>query len=123
MNDTGRRSFIKKIAGTGAAAITAPALLASAYDNPLPGKDFQPGAEPFRLKYAPSLGMFRGHAGDDPVDNIKFCHDNGFRAVFDNGLMRKPAILQERIADHLQRLDMDLGPFVLYADFSVTSFV
>lgn len=123
MNDTGRRSFIKKIAGAGAAALTAPALLASSSNSPFPGNEFHPGEVPFRLKYAPSLGMFSEHAGDDPIDNIKFCYDNGFRAVFDNGLMSKPVILQERIAEQLQRLDMDLGPFVLYADFSVTSFV
>jgi hydroxypyruvate isomerase len=30
---------------------------------------------------------------------------------------------QEKIADELQKRGMDLGPFVLYADFKVTSFV
>ncbi len=67
--------------------------------------------------------MFRASAGDDPIDNIKFCHDQGFRAVFDNGLMGRPVAEQERIAYELDLLDMDMGPFVLYADFSVTSFV
>ena len=28
--------------------------------------------------------MFREHAGTDIIDNIKFCHEMGFRAMFDN---------------------------------------
>jgi hydroxypyruvate isomerase len=77
----------------------------------------------FKLKYAPSLGTFKEHAGDDPIDNIKFIADQGFRAVFDNSLMKKPPELQEKIANELARLGMDLGPFVLYADFKTKSFV
>jgi hydroxypyruvate isomerase len=77
----------------------------------------------FKLKYAPSLGTFREHAGNDPIDEIRFMHDQGFRAIFDNGLMGKEPALQEKIASELDRLGMDLGPFVLYADFGVTSMV
>jgi len=77
----------------------------------------------FKLKYAPSLGMFREHAGKDPVDNLKFAADQGFRAVFDNSLMSRPSEVQEKIASELNRLGMDLGPFVAYADFKVESFV
>jgi hydroxypyruvate isomerase len=80
-------------------------------------------ATPFKLKYAPSLDMFKQHVGSDPVDNIKFARDNGFSAVFDNGLMKRPAEEQEKIASTLAGLKMDLGPFVLYADFSKTSLV
>ncbi len=77
----------------------------------------------FKLKYAPHLGMFPESAGKDPIDNIKFIADQGFRAIFDNGLMKKPPELQEKIANELARLGMDMGPFVLYADFKVKSFV
>lgn len=77
----------------------------------------------FNLKYAPGLGTFREHAGEDPIDQIRFMHDQGFRAIFDNGLMRKEPAMQERIANELDRLGMDLGPFVLYADFGVRSMV
>ncbi|MDD4107306.1 MAG: TIM barrel protein [Prolixibacteraceae bacterium] len=77
----------------------------------------------FKLKYAPNLGTFNSHAGKDPIDNIRFIADQGFRAIFDNGLMSKPPELQEKIANELARLGLDLGPFVLYADFTVTSFV
>ncbi|MBC8184904.1 TIM barrel protein [candidate division KSB1 bacterium] len=77
----------------------------------------------FKLKYAPNFGMFKEHAGKDLIDQIKFIDEQGFRAIFDNGIMRKPASLQEKIANELAKRNMDLGPFVLYADFKVKSFV
>jgi hydroxypyruvate isomerase len=78
---------------------------------------------PFRLRYAPGFGMFPEHAGRVITDDISFCSDQGFRAMFDNGLMKRPAPEQSEIADGLNRRGMTLGPFVLHADFSVPSFV
>lgn len=115
-----RRSFLTGAAATGAALFAAPALLrGSSIISPLPAPD-----KPFTLGYAPSIGMFRELCGsDDAIDNIKFIHDRGFRAVFDNGLPGRPPAEQERIAAEVQRLGMMMGPWVLYADFSKTSFV
>jgi hydroxypyruvate isomerase len=120
MNNS-RRDFIKKATATGAAILAAPAVFGIAPGHRKP--KIQDAVTPFKLKYAPSIGMFREHAGSDPVDNIKFCHDMGFRAMFDNGLMSRPVEEQDKIAGEIKRLGMELGPFVLYADFSVTSFV
>jgi hydroxypyruvate isomerase len=115
-----RRGFIRKAAASVAAAVAAPQIL-KAQSEPEPSP--APWDGPFHLKYAPSIGMFSATVGNnDPIDNIRFCHDQGFRAVFDNGLMGRPADEQEKIAAELARLGMDLGPFVLYADFGVTSF-
>jgi hydroxypyruvate isomerase len=77
----------------------------------------------FKLKYAPTFGQFKEHAGNDLIDQIKFMADQGFTAMFDNGLMGKPKDLQEKITKEMSRLDMTLGPFVLYADFGKKSFV
>lgn len=119
MNNS-RRDFIKK-ATTGAAFLAAPAILSSAKaDRKARVSD---AVEPFKLKYAPSIGMFRQHAGQDPIDNIKFCHDQGFRAVFDNSLMRREPAVQEKIMSELNRLGMDFGPFVLRADSGKQDFV
>jgi len=115
-----RRNFIKKVT-TGAAILAAPAILESAKASGL--QKASDATAPFKLKYAPGLGMFRQHAGQDPIDNIKFCHDQGFRAVFDNGLMRRTPEDQVKITDELRRLDMDLGPFVLRADSGKQDFV
>lgn len=119
--DNSRRSFIKKATTTGAAILAAPAVF-GIEGSGKKQKASDPVA-PFKLKYAPYFGMFREHAGDDPINHIKFCYDTGFRAMFDNGLMSRPVEDQVKIANEIHRLGMELGPFVLYADFSVTSFV
>jgi hydroxypyruvate isomerase len=67
----------------------------------------------FKLKYAPTLGTFKQHAGSDPIDNLKFMADQGFSAMFDNGFMRKPKDLVDQIVKEMDRLEMTLGPFVL----------
>jgi hydroxypyruvate isomerase len=79
--------------------------------------------KPFKLKYAPSFGMFKEHAGNNPIDQLKFMADQGFRAVFDNGLMNRPITDQDAIVREVARLNMIMGPFVVYADFKVKSFV
>lgn len=119
--NSSRRDFIKKATVTGAAIMAAPVLSGSQKNKAK--KQAPEAVTPFKLKYAPSVGMFREHAGTDIIDNIKFCHDMGFRAMFDNGLMGRPVEDQNKYMAELNRLGMDFGPFVLYADFSVTSFV
>jgi len=119
--NSSRRDFIKRATASGAAILAAPAVFGSQSSEK--DKKVSDATTPFKLKYAPSIGMFREHAGTDIIDNIKFCHDMGFRAMFDNGLMGRPVEDQVKIAGEIQRLGMELGPFVLYADFSVTSFV
>ena len=48
----------------------------------------------------------------------------GFRAMFDNGLPGSgPAEDQEKIAAEMQRLGMELGPFVLCGDSGIPDFV
>ncbi len=106
----------------GAAVLAAPAVFGRDTKKKTKEKIPEP-VKPFKLKYAPSVGMFREHAGTDIIDNIKFCHDMGFTAMFDNGLMNRPPEDQVKLTGELQRSGMDFGPFVLYADFSVTSFV
>ncbi|MFN2314214.1 MAG: hydroxypyruvate isomerase family protein [Bacteroidales bacterium] len=120
MNTKSRRSFLKGAAATGAALLTAPALLSGRGRSII----MADADKPFRLAYAPSIGMFRELCGsDDPVDNIQFIADKGFRAVFDNGLPGRPPAEQERIASAIQRMGLMMGPWVLYADFGKTSFV
>ncbi len=119
--DQSRRNFIKKTTATGAAILAAPAVFGNI--TILKKQKVTDAVAPFRLKYAPGMEMFHEHAGNDIVDNIKFCHDMGFRAMFDNGLMSRPPEDQVKIANEMQRLGMELGPFVLYADFAVTSLV
>ena len=77
----------------------------------------------FKLKYAPHFGMFENHAGNDPVDQLKFIADEGFTTLEDNGMMGRPKSEQERIAEAMSRLDMTMGVFVAYGDFGKKTFV
>lgn len=113
-----RRNFIKNAAASGIAVAGLSSIFSATASEAVVSNEAK-----FKLKYAPHLGMFPEHAGKDPIDNIKFISDQGFRAIFDNGLMGKSPELQEKIAAELARRNMDIGPYVLYADFSAESMV
>lgn len=70
-------------------------------------------ADSFKLNYAPHDGMFAAHAGKNFVDQIKFMHDQGFRAIEDNGLLRRSVEEQQKIGSELSRLGMTMGVFVV----------
>ena len=70
------------------------------------------GGRRFNLNYAPHFGMFRHSAGEDLIDQLKFMADQGFTAMEDNEMTRRPADVQERIAREMQRLNMRMGVFV-----------
>src|SRR5690606_17563362 len=101
-----RRNFIKKTAagatmlGLGATA-TAGTLMGTAATR----KNSASNAAKFKLKYAPSLNIFSAHAGKDPMDNLKFIADQGFRASFDLGMVNRPVQEQENIRIEARRLD------------------
>jgi hydroxypyruvate isomerase len=112
-----RRDFLKRAAaGAAALALASPGGAGQ-------GKTAQAKGAGFKLKYAPGLGLFEASAGKNPADQLKFMADQGFSAWFDNGLMGKPPAEQEALAKESQRLGLTIGPFVVYADFSVESFV
>ncbi len=114
-----RRNFIQK--STAAALFTGVGTSVFGLSN---FEDVKPSNSAFfKLRYAPGFGTFNELAGKDPIDQIKFCNDQGFRAMFDNGFMSKPVELQEKIVAEITRLNMKMGPFVLYADFSKESMV
>jgi hydroxypyruvate isomerase len=114
-----RRKFLANGIGAAAAlSLAGPGRTAASFQTKAPQK---PGK--FKLKYAPSFGLFKEHAGDDPIAQIQFAADEGFTAMFDNGIMGRPIPQQEAIVKELERKGMTLGPFVLYADFGVESFV
>jgi hydroxypyruvate isomerase len=112
-----RRDFLKS-AAVGAAALSFAPLGAAGQTKPASGK----GAG-FKLKYAPGIGTFEASAGKSAIDQLKFMAEQGFTAWFDNGLMGRPAAEQESLAKESRRLGLTIGPFVVYADFKIESFV
>ena len=99
-----RRTFVKTSLAT-SIALGAPL----AGHSTSTGRDL---TEPFKLKYAPHLGMFKHSAGEDPIDQIKFMADQGFLAFEDNSLSTREVPLQEKIGQTLADLKMEMGVFV-----------
>lgn len=77
----------------------------------------------FKLLYAPHFGLFEKHAGKDPIDQLRFMVDEGFMGLEDNGMLKRPRDLQDKIAAEMERLGMTMGVFVAYGDFGTESFV
>lgn len=101
-----RRSFIQKTALTsGALSLGGAISYASENANAL--------KHSFNLKYAPHLGMFKNHAGDDPIDQINFMAEQGFTAFEDNGMMKRDVALQIKMGETLAKHDMTMGVFVV----------
>jgi len=71
-----------------------------------------PQRKVFHLNYAPHFGMFQNHAGSDPVDQLKFAADEGFRAWEDNGMKGRSPQEQEKIARAMGDLGITMGVFV-----------
>ncbi|WP_028298343.1 hydroxypyruvate isomerase family protein [Olivibacter sitiensis] len=67
----------------------------------------------FKLNYAPHDGMFKELAGASFLDQIRYMHDRGFRAIEDNGMSGRPIAEQKAIGDLLSKLGMQMGVFVL----------
>ena len=96
-----RREFSTTASAAAALGAVGPASSASAQT-----------AKPFKLNYAPGFRHFVNSAGKDPIDQIKFMHDHGFRAIEDNAMMNRDPALQQKIGNELARLNMTMGVFV-----------
>lgn len=70
------------------------------------------GSPSFKLNYAPHPGMFKHSAGDNVIDQIKFMADQGFRAMEDNDMRKRPVTEQEAMGETMERLGMTMGVFV-----------
>jgi hydroxypyruvate isomerase len=106
-----RRDFFWKgiAAGAGAAVLGGQGI---AIADPLTNKSIA-GKHNFNLKYAPHFGMFKNHAGEDLLDQLTFMSDIGFKGLEDNGLMGRTPEMQEKIGNHLAKLGMEMGVFVI----------
>ena len=101
-----RRNFIRN----GIAATASMIAIGQAFATP---KKSIPAEKRFKLNYAPHQGMFRNHAGENFIDEIKFMHEQGFRAIEDNGLLNRSVDEQEKIGSELGKLGMTMGVFVV----------
>jgi len=115
-----RRDFLATTTAAGAAAMTPGA---SATRRETDAYTVSRERNEFNLKYAPHFGMFRHHAGDDPVAQLEFAADQGFTAWEDNGMGGRSVEAQKRIAEAMDRLGMTMGVFVASAHWGERTFV
>lgn len=109
----------------GLAAVSLASLPSVAAANAAVRQDAEPkrAAGPrFKLNYAPHFGMFKHHAGDDVIDQLKFMADEGFTALEDNWMTRRKPEMQDRIGQALRDLGMTMGVFVAHAEFGKPTF-
>jgi hydroxypyruvate isomerase len=104
-----RRSFIKTSLSLG----LVPALGAS---SSLLANNVPAGKNNFKLLYAPHFGMFENHAGKDPIDQLNFMNETGFKALEDNGMMGRSIETQKKIGETLSKNGMKMGVFVVAFD-------
>ena len=71
----------------------------------------------FQLKYAPHLGMFERVAGKDPIDQLNYMADQGFRAFEDNNMKKRTVALQEKMAKTMTDRKIEMGVFVAHTIF------
>lgn len=100
-----RRDFVQYSALAGGAA---------SFGLPTSAKAAPAAAEPFKMKFAPHLGMFKNHAGDDPIDQLNFMADQGFKAFEDNGMKGRDLAVQEAMAKTMQDRGLEMGVFVAH---------
>ncbi len=105
-----RRTFL-----TAATAATAAASLAVASSGVAAAQENT--SKKFSMKFAPHPGMFKASAGKDVIDQINFCHEQGFTAFEYNGIKKETEQKQQKIGDTLKQNGMEMGVFVAYADF------
>ena len=105
-----RRGFIKSTAAASLLGLSIPDMYAMNNSS----KDEALGKHKFQLKYAPHLGMFRNHAGNDPVDQLNFMADSGFTAFEDNGMKGRSIAMQEKMARTMVKRNMTMGVFVAH---------
>jgi hydroxypyruvate isomerase len=117
-----RREFLRNTA-TGAAGIGLGASsLRAQEDEPMTAEGAAKPHAPFALDYAPHFGMFRAHAGNDQLDQLRFMADQGFRSFECNGMKGIQPEQQTRIRKTLDELNMRMGVFVAHAEWRKPSF-
>ena len=105
-----RRQFMQNAIGA-SASLLIPAASMAGREIESPVADMT-----FNLNYAFHDGMFKNNGGADFIDQIKFAHERGFRAIEDNGMMSRPVEMQKKIGETLAKLGMKMGVFVITSD-------
>jgi hydroxypyruvate isomerase len=113
---TDRRGFLCAgvIAGAGLLAPGTAQVLTAAETSAdaSAGQPAGAAAKKFKLKYAPTFGMFEAHAGKDLFAQLRFMAEAGFSALLDGGFLGRPEETQLKLAKEMEQFGMTLaGPY------------
>ena len=108
-----RRKFIKKGALTGSFLGLSALVASKAFATANQDSNIE-NTHQFNLKYAPHLGMFKAHVGDDPIAQLEFMASQGFTAFEDNEMRNRPIAVQEAMAQTMAKHNMTMGVFVAH---------
>lgn len=115
-----RRNFLKQGLLSGAGAVTASATLpftAAGFAN-----NDKANAAAFNMKFSPEFGIFEAAAGKKLADQIRWGHDQGFRAWENTFLKDRSVEDQNEISKTIQQLGMEFGQFVGTMNFEQATF-
>ncbi|NND10291.1 MAG: sugar phosphate isomerase/epimerase, partial [Flavobacteriaceae bacterium] len=101
-----RRDFIKNTTLAGA-LVSMPAVNALNFSDGMV-------RHKFNLNYAPHIGMFKHHAGENVIDQLNFMANQGFTAFEDNEMRHRPIAEQEAMAKVMRDRNMTMGVFVAH---------
>lgn len=105
-----RRTFITKAAMGATAAVWIPNTLRHTQQKK------------FNMKFSPEFGIFEQLGGKDPVDQIRWGHDQGFTAWENTMLKSRSVAEQQKISDTIAKLGMQFGQFVGTLTFTDVTF-
>jgi hydroxypyruvate isomerase len=108
-----RRNFLLNSLTAAASSVAIGNLFATPSVNKTVNGLNLPAEKPFTLNFAPHDGMFSNHAGKDFVEQIKYMHEQGFRGIEDNGMLKRSKEEQNKIGETLAKLGMTMGVFVV----------
>ena len=111
-----RRDFLKSSLISGTTILSGAASGVSAF--PTGEKE----SKSFNMKFSPEFGIFEDLAGKDPIDQVKWGNDHGFRAWENTGLKFRTVEEQEKISKTIQNLGMEFGQFVGTLTFKEVTF-
>ncbi len=103
-----RRNFLEKTALSSGAFALGGAFTYGSTDQ------VSDNAHTYNLKYAPHLGMFKHHAGEDPLAQLNFMADQGFKAFEDNEMRNRDISLQGQMAKTMADRGLEMGVFVAH---------
>lgn len=106
MPEVKRREFVRNTGLASAFAAAGPLAFGQQAQSPQ--------AQPFGLDFAPHLGMFSKSAGEDPLDQLRFMADAGFRSFEDNEMRTRPEAVQAAMARVMAERGMRMGVFVAH---------